>query len=103
MSTTTPAPSGGSPDPEIVSARLFAAPREAVFRAFADPGLLARWWGPEGFTSTFHEFDPRPGGTRLTWRVRFDSAEEAARVRDPFLAANEQNLDRLEALLGADR
>ncbi len=50
---------------EIVSARVFDAPRERVFRAWTDPKHLARWWGPKGFTNTFHEFDPRPGGI---WR-----------------------------------
>jgi uncharacterized protein YndB with AHSA1/START domain len=53
------------PDRDIVSARTFDAPRERVFEAFVDPDRLACWWGPEGFTSTFHEFDPRPGGR---WR-----------------------------------
>jgi uncharacterized protein YndB with AHSA1/START domain len=55
-----------APDREIVSARVFDAPRELVFRAFRDPDRLARWWGPKGFTNTFHEFDPRPGGV---WRL----------------------------------
>jgi uncharacterized protein YndB with AHSA1/START domain len=41
---------------------VIAAPREAVFAAFADPRRLARWWGPEGFTSTFATFEPHPGG-----------------------------------------
>jgi uncharacterized protein YndB with AHSA1/START domain len=50
------------PDREIVSTRVFAAPRELVWRAFADPAQLARWWGPKGFTNTIHEFDFRPGG-----------------------------------------
>lgn len=50
---------------EIVSARTFAAPRERVFDAFADPSRLARWWGPKGFTNTIHELAFRPGGT---WR-----------------------------------
>ena len=50
---------------EIVSGRLIAAPRETVFKAFADPTHLARWWGPSGFANTFEEFDFRPGGT---WR-----------------------------------
>lgn len=54
-----------APDPEIVSARTFEAPRSRVFRAFTDPDVLARWWGPAGFTSTFREFDLRPGGA---WR-----------------------------------
>lgn len=50
---------GGS---EIVSTRVFAAPRERVWRAFADPALLGQWWGPRGFTNTFHKFDFRAGG-----------------------------------------
>ena len=32
---------------------------------FSDPGELAEWWGPSGFTNTFHEFEFRPGGK---WR-----------------------------------
>jgi uncharacterized protein YndB with AHSA1/START domain len=47
---------------EIVSSRLFDAPRELVFRAIAEPEHLRRWWGPKGFTNTFHEFDFQTGG-----------------------------------------
>jgi uncharacterized protein YndB with AHSA1/START domain len=138
-------------DREIVSTRVFDAPRERVFRAFSDPRVLARWWGPDGFTSTFQEFDFRPGGawrfvmhgpdgadyrnesafievvsperivlehlrpmhrflmtmtfaeeagkTRLTWRLEFESVAERERVRAFIPAANEQNLDRLQAQL----
>jgi uncharacterized protein YndB with AHSA1/START domain len=35
---------------------------EAVFEAFARSELLARWWGPSGFTNTFEVFEFRPGG-----------------------------------------
>ena len=52
-------------DREFVHSRLIDAPCERVFRAFSDPNHLARWWGPNGFTSTFHQFELRPGGT---WR-----------------------------------
>jgi uncharacterized protein YndB with AHSA1/START domain len=52
-------------DREFVHSRLINAPRERVFRAFAEPKHLARWWGPNGFTSTFETFDLRPGGA---WR-----------------------------------
>jgi uncharacterized protein YndB with AHSA1/START domain len=52
-------------DRELVTSRLIDAPRERVFSAFGDPAHLAQWWGPKGFTSTFHEFDLRSGGT---WR-----------------------------------
>ena len=56
---------GEASDCEIVSARTFAAPRERVFDAFRDPSHLARWWGPQGFSSTFEVFELRPGGA---WR-----------------------------------
>lgn len=150
MSTTSTTPADG----EIVSERVFDAPRAVVFRAFADPDRLARWWGPKGFANTFHEFDLRPGGawrfvmrgpdgaeypltkefvevappervvlrqlggthsfrmamtyatdgggTRVTWRMRFDSPEEGERVRSFIATANEQNFDRLAALLAAE-
>ena len=52
-------------DREIVATRVFDAPRELVFRAWTDPDHLVHWWGPKGFTNTFHEFDMRPGGV---WR-----------------------------------
>lgn len=143
---------GAPHDEEIVSSRVFDAPRERVFHAFTDAGTLAEWWGPEGFTNAFHVFDPRPGGdwrftmrgpdgaeyamekvfeevvaperivvrhvdpvhahrltmtfaeagkgrTELTWRMRFDLEEEYRRVKDFIVGANEQNLDRLQALL----
>jgi len=52
-------------DREIVTTRVFDAPRELVFKAWTDPDHLAKWWGPKGFTNTFQEFDMRPGGV---WR-----------------------------------
>jgi uncharacterized protein YndB with AHSA1/START domain len=51
---------------EVLSTRVFAAPREVLFKAFSDPTQLAQWWGPGGFTTTIHEFDLRPGGK---WRL----------------------------------
>ncbi len=50
---------------EFVHSRLIDAPRNRVFAAIADPMRLARWWGPNGFTSTFEVFEFRPGGA---WR-----------------------------------
>jgi uncharacterized protein YndB with AHSA1/START domain len=40
---------------------LSASPRE-VFAAFERAELLARWWGPAGFTNTFERFEFEPGG-----------------------------------------
>ena len=52
-------------DREIVMTRVFAAPRELVFDAYTDPEHIAKWWGPNGFSTTVHEMDVRPGGV---WR-----------------------------------
>lgn len=50
---------------EVVFTRRFAAPRALVWRAWTRPELLARWWGPTGFTTTTTEFAFEPGGV---WR-----------------------------------
>ncbi len=47
---------------DLVITRVFDAPRDLVFQAWADPVHLARWWGPEGFTNPRCEMDVRPGG-----------------------------------------
>jgi uncharacterized protein YndB with AHSA1/START domain len=51
-----------SPDCEIVTTRIFHAPRKLVFKAWTDPDHLKNWWGPKGFTNSFNEFDFRVGG-----------------------------------------
>jgi uncharacterized protein YndB with AHSA1/START domain len=62
MSKSSAPEARSTADREFVHSRLIDAPRERVFRAFAEPTHLARWWGPDGFTSTFHSFELRPGG-----------------------------------------
>ncbi|MES2240423.1 MAG: SRPBCC family protein [Bacteroidota bacterium] len=51
-----------TPDCEIVSSRVVHFSRGLVFRAWTEPEHLKKWWGPAGFTNTFHEFDFRVGG-----------------------------------------
>lgn len=48
--------------PEIVSTRVFNVSRELLFQAYTDPELLQNWWGPNGFTNTFHKFDLQSDG-----------------------------------------
>lgn len=40
-----------------------------------------------------------PGGASVTWRMRFDPPEEGERLRPFIQGANDQNLERLEAVL----
>lgn len=42
--------------------RVFDAPVEKVWKAYADKDMFEKWWGPEGWETTTKEFDFRPGG-----------------------------------------
>lgn len=44
------------------TSREIAASADEVFAAFGDPERLARWWGPAGFTNTFHVCEFETGG-----------------------------------------
>jgi uncharacterized protein YndB with AHSA1/START domain len=47
---------------EIYAQRTLRAPRELVLKMWSDPQALSNWWGPEGFSTTTHKLDFRPGG-----------------------------------------
>lgn len=49
----------------MIITRVLSAPREAAFEAWTKPEVLARWFGPNGFTITTSKHDFKPGGT---WR-----------------------------------
>lgn len=50
---------------ELVITREFDAPRELVWRAWSEPEMFKRWWGPEGYTAPVVEIDFRVGGKFL--------------------------------------
>jgi uncharacterized protein YndB with AHSA1/START domain len=50
-------------DRELVISRVIDAPRRLVFRAWTQPEHIARWWGPQGFTTIHCDMDVRIGGT----------------------------------------
>jgi len=43
--------------------------------------------------------EPAAGGTRLTWTTTFETAQQLAAVRAAFAKGNQENLDRLSAVL----
>ena len=47
---------------ELVITRIFDAPRELVWKAWTDPEMAKKWWGPEGFTAPSIKIDLRVGG-----------------------------------------
>jgi len=48
--------------PEFVIAREFDAPRDLVWKSYAEAAHLAQWWGPKGFKMLKVDLDFRPGG-----------------------------------------
>ena len=64
LTITTPS------DREARMTRVFAAPRELVFRACTEPALVSQWMlGPEGWTMPVCEIDLQPGGKwHHVWR-----------------------------------
>ncbi len=65
-------------DPDALTLTIvskFDAPIERVWRVWADPRLLERWWGPPGFPATVVEHDLTPGG-RVTYSMTGDGGEE---------------------------
>ena len=57
---------------ELVTTYIFDAPSELVWKAWTDPKLIPRWWGPRRYTTTVEKMEVRPGGT---WRFIQRDAE----------------------------
>jgi uncharacterized protein YndB with AHSA1/START domain len=63
-------------DVEIVVTREFNAPRKLVWDAHVKPELMRRWCsGPDGWTVTACESDPRPGG-KIYYAWQHDDGRE---------------------------
>ena len=56
---------------EFTLTRVFAAPRDPVFRIWTDSKYVALWWGVDGATNPVCELDVRPGGR---WRIDMRTA-----------------------------
>lgn len=65
MSARRNSPAEGSGKRELVIERIFDAPRELVWKAWTDPELLMKWWGPEIFICPAAQIDLRVGGKYL--------------------------------------
>lgn len=98
--------SSSNPDCEIVSSRIFKFPRVLLFRAWSEAEHLKNWWGPTGFTNTFHEFDFRVGGN---WRFtmhgpdkgNYENSVEYVKIEVPSLIAWKRHSKPLFHVLAA--
>lgn len=62
---------------EVQFARVYDAPRDLVFKAYTDPELIPRWWGPARFKTSIDILEPRQGGR---WRFVQRDAQNTAYV-----------------------
>jgi uncharacterized protein YndB with AHSA1/START domain len=46
--------------------RLIASPPEVLFGLWTEPVQLLKWWGPDGYETSVHALETRPGGR---WRI----------------------------------
>jgi uncharacterized protein YndB with AHSA1/START domain len=50
---------------DLTLTRTFNAPVEMVWKAWAEPEYVMKWWGPDHFTSPSAKIDFREGGTSI--------------------------------------
>lgn len=72
----------------------YRAPVEHVWRLWADPRLLERWWGPPSAPATFVEHDMSPGGHAAYYMTGPDGAKHYGWWR--IAAVDEQRSIELE-------
>lgn len=78
MTTRTAAPMKVTAEkglPFIDTERELDAPRDLVFRCFAEPELLAQWLGPRRLEMRIDEFDFRDGGRYRYAHIEPDGTE----------------------------
>jgi uncharacterized protein YndB with AHSA1/START domain len=74
--------------PEFISDREFDARRNLVWRAWTDPELLARWYGPN-IETVIHKFDLKPGGVWLN-EMKMKSMSDFSRMTFTEVAPEER-------------
>ena len=74
--------------PEYILDRVFDAPRQMVWKAWTDPELLARWYGP-GVETIIHEFNPVVGGF---WHNEMKWGDKSMLSTAEFIEVDENRL-----------
>jgi uncharacterized protein YndB with AHSA1/START domain len=83
---------------EIVTTTVLDAPRELVFKAYTDPELFARWWGPRRYENKILKFDSRSGGEWHVVQKGEDGSEHGFRGVNHEVVAPERICQTFEYL-----
>jgi hypothetical protein len=94
---------------DLEISRVMKAPRAKVWRAFADPAHLARWWCPQPWVTEVKAFELRPGGafhTHMTGPLpdgtQGVSDNPGVLPRDRAVGAHRRHLDAARRLAPGD-
>ncbi len=85
---------------DIIYERILDAPRERVWKAWTDPEMIKKWWGPKNFTAPEVYVDLRKGGSYL-YCMR-GSPAPGAPVRDFWSAGSYREIVPMEKLVVTD-
>ena len=77
-------------------------PNDSVFRPIQQDSKIVIEHVSQPHFSLTVTLTPRGDKTHLAWVQEFENSEVAAKLRPICEPANEQNLDRLESLLGCE-
>ena len=83
---------------ELISTVVLDAPRDLVFRAYTDPELFARWWGPSRYENEVLKFDQHTGGEWHVVQKGADGAEYEFRGVNHEVVAPERICQTFEYL-----
>ncbi len=67
-----------NPELDLVVSRVIHAPRASVWRAWAEPEHLAKWWAPAPIVTVVHQHELRAGGAFHTTMRMEDGTEFGA-------------------------
>jgi len=84
----------GALDGTVVA--VIPAPRDAVFRCYAQPELLARWWSPPSLEVRIERFEAHTGGSWRMLNIDGDGNEFAFRGVFHEVAAPERIVQTFE-------
>jgi uncharacterized protein YndB with AHSA1/START domain len=94
---------------DLVITRIFDAPRPLVYRAFVDPGQLAAWFGPVGWSVPRDSvsIEAKPGGHQRFTMVNDEDPSQASPVDATFtevieneLLVGEEDVSQIEGFPG---
>jgi uncharacterized protein YndB with AHSA1/START domain len=77
------------PTLDLTLERLIRAPRQAVWRAWTEPGLLVQWWLPAPAVARVDRLEVRPGGGFVT-SMSEDGGDFGPHTDSIFLVVEEE-------------